>query len=374
MSAGTGTPLDVAMLTPCFWPEVRRGSERVVAELATQLMARGHRIRLIAGHRGPPRRSTEYGLDIQRVPRFGDGYLRRRMIQEYLTHLPASYLALTLEDFDVAYACFPTDAVVAARWGRRSGRVSVFSYNGIPQRNVIASHRLRLRLLTEALADSTAIVVPSEASARGMDRWFGVESTVIHPGVDCETFQPGEGRADVPTIICAAPYADGRKRVQLLVDAFRIVRRERPDARLLLLAPEDPAIARRLEEEEGLELFAPREQPADLAPLYREAWVSALASYNEAFGLVLVEAQACGTPAVTGDDGGGPEIVDGPLLGRLFSGDQPESVARALLEALELQADAGTAAACRESALRFSSARCSEAHERLFHELGAGAR
>jgi hypothetical protein len=42
--------LAVGVLTPCFWPEVRRGTERFARELADGLIARGH----CCGSRGRP--------------------------------------------------------------------------------------------------------------------------------------------------------------------------------------------------------------------------------------------------------------------------------------------------------------------------------
>src|SRR2546426_7045888 len=51
--------LRVALLNPCYWPEVRRGSERVVRELADGLIAHGHKPRLITSHPGLPSRTLE---------------------------------------------------------------------------------------------------------------------------------------------------------------------------------------------------------------------------------------------------------------------------------------------------------------------------
>ncbi|TML05366.1 MAG: glycosyltransferase family 4 protein, partial [Actinobacteria bacterium] len=42
----------IALLHPCYWPEVRRGTERVIRELADGLVARGHEPLLITSHPG----------------------------------------------------------------------------------------------------------------------------------------------------------------------------------------------------------------------------------------------------------------------------------------------------------------------------------
>src|SRR5262249_20778223 len=95
-----------------------------------------------------------------------------------------------------------------------------------------------------------------------------------------------------------------------------------------------------------------------------------LPSWGEAFGLVLAEALACGTPVVGSDREAIPEVLGGDeRIGRLFGGEDPEALAGALLEALELAADPGTAAACRERAERFSTDRTTEAYLALYREL-----
>src|SRR5204863_3420035 len=52
----------IALLHPCFWPEVRRGTERVIRELADGLLARGHEPVLITSHPGETLRNLEDGL------------------------------------------------------------------------------------------------------------------------------------------------------------------------------------------------------------------------------------------------------------------------------------------------------------------------
>lgn len=360
----------IALLNPCFFPEVRRGSERIIRELANELVARGHTPRLITSHPGRPSRITEAGLDVVRNWRPPDGRFTRRGIQEYMTHLPFSYASLVRGRDDLAHAFYYTDAAAALRWRERTGRPVVFSYMGLPDRAVLADKRLKLRFLAAAVSGATEVVTLSAAAADGMHRWLGVRSRVIHPGVDLETFAPGGERAVEPTIVCAAAPDDARKRVGLLVSAFRRVRRERPDARLLVMRPRDAETIERCGlDSAGVDLFEPVDDPADLAPLYRSAWVSALTSHREAFGVVVVESLACGTPVVASADAAVPEILDRPGIGALFHDPDVEAVASALLEGLELAADPTTAAACRERAGIFSTQRAADAHERLYGEL-----
>jgi glycosyltransferase involved in cell wall biosynthesis len=360
-----------ALLNPCFFPEVTRGSERLIRELANGLVASGHEPTLITSHPGAPSRSDEDGLQVIRHWRPPDARLTRRLYPDYLTHVPFSYASLRAGSYDIAGAFYPTDALAAVRWAERSGRPAVFSYGGLPDRAVLADRRHKLRILERAVRGSAAVVTSSRTAAEAMRRWMGVDARPIYPGVDLDAFAPnGTGRAAEPTIFCAASPDDSRKRVGLLAAAFARVRRERRDARLVLIEPRSADTLRRNGlDGDGIELIPQVDAPAALAPIYRHAWVTALTAYREAFGLVLVESLACGTPVVGTRDGAVPEVVNGDAIGRLFDGDDERAVARALLEGLELATDTATPAACRARAEEFSTARCAREYESLYLEL-----
>ena len=193
-----------------------------------------------------------------------------------------------------------------------------------------------------------------------------LEARVIPPPVDTAVFAPGGERDERPTIVCAAAPEVPAKRVGLLVRAFARVRRDRPAARLVLMRPGDPALERDLGGE-GIEFADVRSD--EVAGLYRRAWVSALPSVNEAFGLVIAEALACGTPGVASTGFGPAEIIDRPEVGRLFEGEDDRALARALLEALELAHDPATVAACARRAADFGTDVATAAHEELYREL-----
>jgi glycosyltransferase involved in cell wall biosynthesis len=362
--------LKPALLNPCFFPEVRRGSERLIRELANGLVASGHEPTLITSHPGRPSRASEDGLEVIRVWRPPDRRLVRRAYPEYMTHVPFSYAALRAGRYDLANAFYPTDAVAAVWWGERTRRPVVFSYGGLPDRPVLADKRHKLRILERAIRGSDAVVTSSRTAADAMKRWFGVEARPIYPGVDLAAFSPNGARSPEPTIFCAAMPDDGRKRVGLLVSAFREVRRQRPEARLIAIRPRDPAaVARHGLEGDGIELIDPVDDPRQLAPYYARAWVSALPAYREAFGLVLVEALACGTPVVGADHGAVPEVVDRDGIGVLFENGDERGVARALLEGLELAGDPRTRDRCRARAEEFSTSRLASEYEALYLEL-----
>ncbi len=353
----------VALISPCYWPEVRRGGERFTRELADGLIRHQVTPTLITSHPGVPSRRSEDGLTVLRLPRPPQGPLLRRGYEQYLTHVPLSYGALRAGRFALAHAMYPTDALAAARWRAKTGRPALLSYLGIPDAAGLDERRWHRELTARAIEHTDRVVALSHHAAAAFADSFGYPAPVIAAGVDIAAFAPGGARSPRPTIICAADAAEPRKHVSLLIAAFARLRSEHPDARLVLSGPQ------RLSGGPGVE-WANLDDRASLADAYRDAWVAALPSESEAFGLTLVEALACGTPVVGYADAAIPEVIDSERIGRLFGELTPAALAAALLSALELAGEPETPAACRVRGEQFSTERCTEQYLALYRELG----
>ncbi|WP_372790394.1 glycosyltransferase family 4 protein [Paraconexibacter sp.] len=358
----------VALLTPAYWPEVRRGTERVVHDLGVGLHRRGHTPRIVTTHPGRPSTATEEGVRVTRHWRPPHRPAARLGFPQHTSQMPLLAADLLVHRQDVAQAFFPGDAVAAGAWSRVTRRPSVFSIMGLPRARALRRHRRSLGLWQRACRDATAVVALSQAAREAVGRELDVDAHVIHPGVDLERFRPGAARSEHPTILCVGALDDPRKRVSLLVEAFGVLRRQRPTARLLLLQPSDPSLAAQFAAD-GVEFVDLDPRAEGLRELYGSAWVSALASEKEAFGLVLTEALACGTPVVGAADGAAPEIIGDSGVGATFAEPDAESVATALLAALECAGDPSIVASCRRRAEMFSVARALDLHETLYQEL-----
>ena len=108
--------------------------------------------------------------------------------------------------------------------------------------------------------------------------------------------------------------------------------------------------------------------------MYRAADVVAVPSYSESFGLVALEAQACGTPVVAAAVGGLPVAVADGVSGQLVSGHHPVDWADALSAVLHPERREELAYGAAQHARRFSWEDTTEALLRVYAEAAAAYR
>jgi glycosyltransferase involved in cell wall biosynthesis len=164
---------------------------------------------------------------------------------------------------------------------------------------------------------------------------------VAHIGVDTNVFAPrvdAEARSETTTVLFSGRL-EPRKGVLQLVRAFALASRDNPRLRLLLvgsdtrLGPGQTSYAEHLRTEaaalgvaDHLEWLGP--QPYDRLPdLYRSADLLVAPSRYEAFGMVVIEAMACGTPVIASPHGGPSEIVADGSTGFLVEPSQTSLLA-----------------------------------------------
>ena len=359
----------VALLHPTFWPEVRRGSERVIAELGAALADRGHDVTLLTTHRAPRDVSEEGGISVDRAWR-PPPLSPLRFYEHYVETVPAALARLRRGHFDVAHAFFPTDAYAAALMRERGGPPFVFSIHGIPTRQYLVARRYRLEMLARAVRAAGELTALSAAAAGPVRRYLLREPVIVPGGVDPEAFADGAQRANEPTILCASSLADPRKRGPLLIDAFSRLRERIPEARLVLAGGEDMPVYGddRLELPPGV-VRKQGASTAELAAAYSSAWATVVPSVEEAFGLVVLESLAAGTPVVGARSGAIPELVTAPEHGLTFEPDDAASLADAMAAALELGVEAEAVAARRSRASEFAWSGIATTVEGIYERL-----
>ena len=145
-------------------------------------------------------------------------------------------------------------------------------------------------------ADAVAAV--SQRTADDVVRHFDVDRErieVVWPGHET-VFAPGPGTApdDAPFLLFVGKLS-ARRHVPELIEAHRLLRRERPGLRLLVAGPNTSGVALGAP---GVE-HHPHVGQAALAELYRRAAAFVMPATIEGFSLTIMEAMASGCPAVT---------------------------------------------------------------------------
>jgi len=199
------------------------------------------------------------------------------------------------------------------------------------------------------LRRADAVVSVSQPVARWLEPYARGKGFVVSPGVDDATFVPrapdvrtSTGQR-VPTVLYVGRMerASAAKGVEFLLEAFALVARAVPQARLVMVGGGDA-----LEEHRRLAVslgilarveFRGIVTLPDLVAAYQEASVVVLPSTtaSESFGMVLIEAMACGKPVIGSDVGGIPFVIDDGHDGLLVPPGSADELARACLRILE---------------------------------------
>jgi len=227
------------------------------------------------------------------------------------------------------------------------------------------------------------LVANTEREARELVDLYDADPdrvAVAEPGVDLAVFSPGsqlEARAAVgvpsdAVLLLFVGRIQPLKAPDVLVKAAAELVRRRPDLRSRVVVAilggasgtgvRNPMGLTELAQQRGiadLVRFVPPVDRPTLAQWYRAADVLAVPSHNESFGLVAVEAQACGTPVVAANVGGLPTAVGS--AGILVDGHDTADWATAIAGVvLEPERRAGLSRASAEHAAGFGWARTAE--------------
>ncbi|MBK7791993.1 MAG: glycosyltransferase [Betaproteobacteria bacterium] len=222
-------------------------------------------------------------------------------------------------------------------------------------KGLLARHLLdHLRRWDCATAPRVNHFVANSANIRDrIARCYGREATVVYPPVDVEFFAPAATpQAPIDrTYYMAASRWVPYKRMDAIVEAFRAL----PD-RSLVVAGDGPE-ARRVRAAAGNNVQfvgeLPRERLRDLLQGAR-AFVFAA---DEDFGILPVEAQACGTPVIAYGHGGALETVTQrgeARTGTFFREQTPAAIAAAIRD-FDLPLSTIAPATCARNAERFAA-------------------
>ena len=243
----------------------------------------------------------------------------------------------------------------------------------------VGLERLALREMTHVFAESTYTrellrgQVPEEKISLGP------------PGVDTRIFQPSRYKRD-GYILSVGRFSDPRKNIRTLLKAYSLLRSRQASTPALVLSgfvgprAEDWDFADQLGIRSSVHF---REKPTttELVKLYQDAALFVLASDEEGFGIVLLEAMSTGTPVICTRCGGPEDIISHGETGYLTPVNDPTALANQMEELLadpvlrERIGDAGRAVVAR----RFSLTAAGKAYLDKYDDLldqraGAGSK
>jgi glycosyltransferase involved in cell wall biosynthesis len=197
---------------------------------------------------------------------------------------------------------------------------------------------------------ANAIIINSHSLRSEIEQYLNVDPRklkLIYEAVDHDLFKPGDPvaaraivashRVTKPFVLFVSslwPY----KNCEGLLRAWALARGDLGDRQLAIVGPaRDEKYAARLHSlvaELGISadvIFVGGVPLEETACFYQAADVFVYPSFNETFGLPILEAMACGCPVVTSDTSAMPEIAGGAAV--LSDPNDPASIARAIVEA-----------------------------------------
>lgn len=314
------------------WLLGRYGSERVAASIADALDARD-----IFAFAAASDISEELFID-RRVhsSRIGRTRFARRYWRVLLPLMSAWWRRLDLGEYDIvvtsshavvnsirvrrdalhiSYCCTPMR--YAWMWRSELRRFPKVLWPVWPFAAAILRHgdRRRSRNVDVFVALSTDV-------AQRIERWYGRESVIVHPPVDTMFFHPDPSVEREPFFLFAGRLI-AYKRPDLAVRAAK-------EAGVPLVIAGGGSEINRLRRMGGPTVrFV--EAPSDerLRDLYRRATALVFPGVED-FGIVMVEAQACGTPVIALGEGGAVDSVRNGETGVLYQGESASALAGVL--------------------------------------------
>jgi D-inositol-3-phosphate glycosyltransferase len=353
-----------------------------VREMAIRLAARGVEVDVFTRWADPSLPATvELAPGVQ-VHHIVAGPVEEVAKDDVANHLCAFVLGLqrhpTAGTHDLVHAHYWLSGWVGRRVARTWGLplVQTFHTLGVLKNATLApgdrpEPPLRLHAEQRVATEADRVLVLTCGEARLMHRTYGLSGsriTVVPAGVDLDRFSPApdRGRRPGPPRLLFVGRLQPLKGPDVAIRTLAEVRRTLPDARLRIVGGASGAgvgtgatgpralqeLAADLGVADAVDL-EPALPQSTLVERYRDADVLLVPSRSETFGLVALEAQACGTPVVAADVPGLEAVVGAG--GTLVPGHDPTDHAAAVVGYLTDPARTAAAAAAGVATARSAS-------------------
>jgi glycosyltransferase involved in cell wall biosynthesis len=341
----------IAMATEYAYP-VLGGIPEHVHNLSRQLAARGHEVTVLTSKAPLRMRRSGRAIDAENLslhgyrtvripismPIVSNGSVARISVGWQAKHA----IARALEGMDVVHGqgiAVPTIVLWSLRVSPAPVNVGTFHtyFEGGHW-----GYRYFFAYVRSTMARTDRAIAVSEACVTALRPYFpDLDFTIIPNGVDTDLYRPlgpGEERPPGPPRILFVGRFDTRNRLDVLLQAARILRGQGRDFVVQVVGdgPMRPVYhrqARSLGVADRVEWLGllDKERPR----LYREATVFAAPCVLASFGVVLLEALASGTPVVCADNIGYRQVIRDGAPGRFVPPDDAASLAAGIAEQLD---------------------------------------
>jgi glycosyltransferase involved in cell wall biosynthesis len=360
-----------------WFPTDRTGLNRYLLELGAALDRQGARPRVVVV--GPGSDAPRW---VDAVSSFGD-----RLPWRLSRYAAAARNAASDVDVVDGHFALHTAAARTSRAVRRLPLMVHFQGPWAEETRATGDRRVAVVAAKRAVERhvyrrARAVVVLSPAFRRTIVEDYGVDPWRVHvvaPGVDTTRFSPGDREAaraslgiDASTfVVMTARRLVPRTGVDVLLQAWSEIERSTSahDMSASLLVVGDGPEAGRLREQAkrlgivGAVRFLGEVAEAELVSAYRSADVCVVPTVAlEGFGLVVLEALACGTPVVASDTGGLTAALAPFDRSLLVPPSDPGALAARLLSARDETSALPDRTACRAYAERHSWTRVADRH------------
>lgn len=355
MPGQTTQPIRVLLLTWVFSDTFPGGDVRLSWFLANELAKHGLEVHILSSwvHYSV---SIPHNLHVYHVPFSGleAGFSQEAMMRSFLCALPLvvwkriDIIHLISGQQPSPFAIFklrPFVESVFTTWDYSDPRFAQDLAHDRSEKNAAFGMAPSLSLAGRLFRKATSVFyklfgVMREEYQHGVDLWvcytnsaermisrlnYPAPRIVVPLGYDHTIFNLPEGKGvgekSTFTFLMAAGAISRRKGVHYVIQAFKRIHAEFSEARLVLVGNAAPKAIREFKDlaanDSAIE-FREMMPPGNMAMVMKASDTLVLASLGEPFGVVLLEAGACGLPLIATNAGGGPpDIVQDGKMGYL---------------------------------------------------------
>lgn len=347
--------MKILIISPSFLPIVG-GTEVAIYEISKRLVQRGHDVTILTPkylkYKNSKTCEKLNAVQIYRYPISSYMYRFSALTRYINIQLRALKKIIELdrnENFDIFHQlhlfALGGPAVLAKKYLRKPLVTTLIGWDTYDPINPVPS--FLYPYLAQVMNKSDVVTSLSQESAKHARKQgcrkkikiipLGVDVTRFNPHIDGSMERKILGIKDDEIMVLSVQRLVRRKRVDCLINAVPEVIKKHPNIRFVIIGggPEKERLiklARKLKISNNISFLDFTFLTHELARYYSASDIFVLHSLYEGFGIVLIEASACGKPVISTRVGSIPEVVDDGKTGLLVKPENPIHLASAILK------------------------------------------